>query len=148
MIKIEVRRIYNYDGMVLEADKCQLLCCNCHRKKSKYEKPYDELSPTYLKRKTAREYVSNVKLMSNGCSDCGWFDENYLNVLDFDHISLDDKKYDISRMVSRGLKTNLIEKEIQKTRILCSNCHRKHTLRQFNYPILDIINKIELIWIL
>lgn len=140
--KREVRKMYNYDDMEKEAEKCQLLCCNCHRKKSKYSKEYKVSSSGYNKRKISRDHVNNIKLNSGGCNGCGWFDKNYLNVLDFDHLNTKDKQYNISVMVGKGLPVKLIDEEVAKTRILCANCHRKHTLRQFNYPILNIIRNL------
>ena len=55
------------------------------------------------------------------CTECG---ENHPSCLDFHHKNKDDKKYSIGRMVSRYSKISMME-EIEKCKILCSNCHRK-----------------------
>lgn len=148
----EVRRIYNYQGMLDEAKKTELRCSNCHFIKTKtrvINNKTDEMNDTKVTkfsrkyRENARNYVNNIKINSNGCLECGFFDINNLQVLHFDHIDINVKEHNIARLVSTGSSLNLIQKEIDKCRILCANCHRKHTLRQFNYPILDIINKIS-----
>lgn len=145
----EIRKIYNYKGMLEEAKKTQLRCANCHSIKTKTTVIKDQVNIENNKksmifsrkyREQARNYVNNIKINSNGCSDCNWFDMNNLHVLHFDHIDEKIKEQNISRLVSRGSNLKLIQKEINKCKILCANCHRKRTLRQFNYPILEIIN--------
>jgi hypothetical protein len=147
----EVRRISNYQGMLDEAKKCSLLCCSCHMIKTKQTIQTEVIDKTNTKssvlfsrkyRKNARNYIKEIKLNSNGCAECGWFDPNNLQVLQFDHINESDKKYNISRLASTGKNLKLIRSEIDKCRILCGNCHRKRTLRQFNYPILELIKNL------
>lgn len=147
----EVRRIYNYKGMLDEAKKCTLRCCNCHFIKTKKTIELNRIDEENTKsstkfvrnyRQKARNYVNNIKLSSNGCTECKWFDTNNLQVLHFDHIN-NDKEHDIGRLVSTGRNIELIQSEINKTRLLCGNCHRKRTLRQFNYPVLELIKNIK-----
>lgn len=146
-----VRRIYNYEGMKNEADKCVLRCCTCHMiktEKTVTNQQIDETSTNkmtlYLRkmRKIAREYIRNVKLNCGGCTECGWFDERYLRALHFDHIDHNNKSECVSTLMKQGSKLETLQAEIDKTRILCANCHRKRTLRQFNYPILDLIKNL------
>lgn len=148
----EVRKIYNYEGMLNEAKKTQLRCANCHSIKTKVTISHDKIDEENNKkstefcrkyRKNARDYVNNFKINSNGCSDCKWFDITNLQVLHFDHIDENKKQHNISRLVSSGSNLKLIQMEIEKCRLLCGNCHRKRTLRQFNYPILKIIKDIQ-----
>jgi hypothetical protein len=147
-----VRRIYNYEGMREEADKCVLRCCTCHLIKTKDTIVTQDIDETIdnpqvrsqrKNRQRAREFVDNIKSTSDGCQECGWYDINNLQVLHFDHIDSADKEHNISRLVSTGRKLELIQAEINKCRILCGNCHIKRTLRQFNYPVLQLIQKIK-----
>lgn len=147
----ELCRINNYQGMLNEAKKTELRCSNCHFIKTKETVIKPQIDETSNNKSTifcrkyredARNYVNNIKINSNGCSNCGFFDINNLQVLHFDHIDENTKEHNIARLVSVGRSINIIQTEIDKCRILCANCHRKHTLRQFNYPILDIINEL------
>lgn len=53
------------------------------------------------------------------CTHCGLQDHR---VIEFHHVK--DKKYNISRMASRGYCWETILNEIKKCIPLCSNCHR------------------------
>ena len=147
----ELCRIYNYEGMLNEAKKCELRCCSCHFIKTKATVQQEEIDETKTRKGTvfcrkyreiARNYVNNIKINSNGCVECGWFDVNNLQVLHFDHIDENDKEHNISSLVCKGRNIELIQSEIDKTRLFCANCHRKRTLRQFNYPILELIKNL------
>ena len=59
------------------------------------------------------------------CADCGGrFDPV---CMDFDHRAEEVKLYDVSWMFNRKLSIALIEVEIAKCDIVCSNCHRLRT---------------------
>jgi predicted HNH restriction endonuclease len=47
-------------------------------------------------------------------------------VLQFHHVNPKEKLYNVSAMVSRGMDVVSILKEIEKTIVLCSNCHLIH----------------------
>lgn len=63
-----------------------------------------------------QEYLSDKY-----CLDCG---ENDTNVLTFDHVT-GKKKYNIANMVSRGYNIETIKSELEKTEIVCFNCHMR-----------------------
>jgi hypothetical protein len=139
-----VRRIYNKQGIIDEADKCELRCVNCHCKKThSQEKNYiiDNYDAKYRAR--AREFVREFKINSDGCEICGFYDENNLEALQFDHIDQELKRECISKLVSNGEPIDKIKEEIDKCRILCGNCHRKYTIRQMEYNIVDIIANMK-----
>lgn len=69
--------------------------------------------------KQNKEHIAKIKL-DNGCSKCGY--RVHPAALDFHH--LDDKKYNISRIVRAGVSKEVLDKEIKKCIILCANCHR------------------------
>lgn len=149
--KTELVRIYNNKDVLEESKKCVLRCANCHFIKTKATIVYDKIDVDNKKksvefcrkyRKLARDYVDNVKINTNGCVSCGWYDINNLQVLHFDHEDKNTKEYNIGRLTSTGASLKIIETEIKKCKLLCANCHRKRTMVQFNYPILNIIKNL------
>lgn len=68
-------------------------------------------------------------LKSHPCLDCG---ETDIIVLDFDHTS-QDKLDDISSMITRALKWETILAEIRKCDVVCSNDHRRRTMKRGNH---------------
>lgn len=71
-----------------------------------------------------QEFKKRLKQIKekSGCVDCG--EKNHI-VLDFDH--LQNKKYNISRMIHDGFSWEAIKKEIAKCEVVCANCHRIRT---------------------
>ena len=69
-------------------------------------------------------------LLANPCVQCGEADPT---VLEFDHIDQLTKEYSISAMLTRKMGWDRIEKEINKCRVLCANCHRRHTAKQLGW---------------
>ena len=67
------------------------------------------------------------QLQSKSCEICL---ESDPRVLEFDHISQDDKLFNVSDGASRAYSISKIEREIAKCRVLCANCHRRHTYEQ------------------
>lgn len=76
-----------------------------------------------VSREKFRVKIQQIK-QNTPCADCG---ESYPYwVMDFDH--LEDKSFNISQMVrNQGCSMELLEKEIAKCEIVCSNCHRTRT---------------------
>jgi hypothetical protein len=68
-----------------------------------------------------REYLSDKV-----CIDCG---EDDIAVLTFDHVR-GEKKYNISNMISRGYNIETIKRELEKTEIVCFNCHMRRERRR------------------
>lgn len=68
-------------------------------------------------------------LCSSKCLDCGSRDPE---VLECDHREPDKKSFDVSAMLYSYSWFN-IKKEIDKCDIVCSNCHKKRTIRQFGF---------------
>lgn len=67
-------------------------------------------------------------LKENPCEECG---ESDPVVLDFDHINPEDKLGNICHM--RTYSEQTLFAEIGKCRVLCANCHRRRTAKQFNW---------------
>lgn len=68
-------------------------------------------------KKWFEEYKSTLS-----CTVCG---ENHIACLDFHHINKTEKEKSISQAVSHGWPKDKILEEINKCKVLCSNCHRK-----------------------
>ena len=66
-------------------------------------------------------------LNKHHCVVCG---EHGIRTLELDHIDPKTKKFSISQAVRLGYSWEQIEQEIEKCRVLCANCHKKHTAEQ------------------
>ncbi len=110
---------------------------NCRNCVAKYTKQhYLENKSYYIKkakinRKNAqvrlREFLFNYK-KDHPCIDCGETDPI---VLEFDH--LHNKSDGLASMVTRAFSLRIIIEEIAKCEVVCANCHRKRTSKQFNW---------------
>jgi hypothetical protein len=60
-------------------------------------------------------------------------------VLEFDHRDKDDKIENISNLILHGTWEQ-IQKEIEKCDVLCANCHRRKSAKQFNYKRFVFVN--------
>lgn len=110
----------SFDEIKEEVKKCDIICGNCHMRKTKkvVEKPYQSRRWMANKRRKINEYFSN-----NPCVDCG---ETDIFVLEFDHVR-GDKNFTISQKIG-NLAWAIIENEIAKCDIRCTNCHLKRTI--------------------
>jgi len=103
------------------------------RKKKKEPKP-PKLVPAEYKKKVRREtrVKSMIYLAEKGCKECG---ERDPRKLEYDHKDPADKKRIIARLIVNGYSWSspVLRREIRKCRILCANCHRKHTIEQQGY---------------
>ena len=78
------------------------------------------------KKERNKQYVVNY-LSGKRCEECG---EGDIQVLTFDHLDPSSKTSTISKMCVSGCSLDRLVKEINKCRILCCNCHMRHTLSQ------------------
>ncbi len=110
------------------------LCYKEHRK-TYYRTHYQKYHQAYLDRaKRYRnllhtEYRNNMLAYLHGkqCAICG---EDDIRTFEFDHVEPHEKEFNISQAVKLGYRWGAVEKEISKCRILCANCHKKHTAEQ------------------
>lgn len=87
----------------------------------------------YKRRVRRRSRIACLRyLAKKGCEICGIKDPR---VLEFDHIDPSKKKATVSILLSQGFTwgSDRVRKEVKKCRILCSNCHRLHTVEQQGY---------------
>lgn len=96
--------------------------------------PKEKLTLNEQRRKRRREtrIKSMWYLAEKGCEECGVRDPR---VLEYDHKEPSEKKRNIGRLIVDGFSwsSRVLRTEIRKCRVLCSNCHRKHTIEQQGY---------------
>jgi hypothetical protein len=115
-------------------------CKSCYREHRviNYRKHYETYKVQYRERakirrtKKRNEYREKLLefLQNKQCELCGEAD---IRTLEFDHIDPTLKTFSISQGVKYGYTWDQIENEIIKCRILCANCHKKHTSDQFGW---------------
>jgi hypothetical protein len=110
-----------------ELRHCEVVCVNCHRRRTARRSGSWRLAPEQAPmgrrrlRHRNREHVAR-RLQASGCVDCG---ETDLVVLDFDH--LNDKTQTISRLVHSECSLERLDEELAKCEIRCACCHRRRT---------------------
>ena len=85
------------------------------------------------RRARRRARIKSIQyLASKGCCDCG---ERDPRVLEYDHRDPEQKEYNIAKLLADGLSwaSEKLRTEIRKCRVICANCHRKHTIDQQGY---------------
>lgn len=128
-----------------EIAKCDIVCANCHRRRTAQRSGWRKLlgflgvelpplpkrgTPDYERIKSvrsgvARRYRNHLiifnYLCEHSCELCGETDPV---VLEFDHLY--SKLREVTVIANMSGRVNLLA-EIQKCRVLCANCHRRHT---------------------
>ncbi len=116
----------------------QCKACYTAQRATNYKEHYEKYRPIYLARAKARRaqlrtiYRTNMLeyLSDKFCVICR---ENDIRVLEFDHLNPSEKLFSISQAVRLNRSWQDVELEIKKCRILCSNCHKKHTAKQIGW---------------
>lgn len=120
-------------------DGLQVYCKTC---RDAGNKEYNESNKEYLNQKRQERrrmrYLYLLTYLSNhGCVDCGETDPV---VLDFDHVT-GSKITELSKMAHDVKPMSVIQAEIEKCQVRCSNCHRKKTAKEQNwYYYIDFSN--------
>lgn len=119
-------------------------CYKTHRKTylaEHYRKYGDQYRERAKKRRAMIKRDLQIQMLEylqdKSCEQCG---ENDLRVLDFDHLDPTLKSFSVARGLTNGYSWGRILAEINKCRILCANCHHKHTTTQngsYKLPILE-----------
>ncbi len=113
------------------------LCYKEHRRTYYYEH-YENHKESYRTRakayreKVKLEYRTNMLDFMKGksCVTCG---ESDIVVLELDHIDPTTKRFSISQAVKLGQKWESVLEEIEKCQVLCANCHKRKTAKQFGW---------------
>ena len=116
----------------------QCKACYKERRKETYAKHYQKYKQNYLARARERraqlrsEYRTNMLeyLSEHKCVDC---DEDDIVVLEFDHLQPAMKEFGVSQAVKLGYSWNQVLTEIKKCEVVCANCHKRRTAKQFGW---------------
>jgi len=104
------------EAVEAEIEKCDLVCCNCHRVRTQVLKGSSKIP----KVQAFREWLNSLK--NQPCKDCG---RTFPHVaMDFDHVQ-GEKVAGIAQMWSWGRER--VVAEIAKCDLVCANCHRVRT---------------------
>lgn len=107
----------SYEKLKKEAKKCICVCENCHRKIHSLEK-------TINKSDIHKQLFLSYK-KTNCCEKCNYND--CIKSLDFHH--MENKDLELADLITKSSSKvielkEVIEKELDKCKVLCSNCHR------------------------
>lgn len=138
--KDAVSRIERFSSKIKEANKCVLLCENCHRQS------HEKNSLQFTKYKNAKIVFLEYKRQKY-CSVCLY--DKSISALEFHHIDPKLKEFELGRKTFNVKTVDDIpigiSKELDKCSVLCSNCHRDlhfdHNI--FNTHRKTILEKIE-----
>lgn len=131
----------SFNERAASKDGLQPWCRTCNQKKSReyYSKNKEkQIQQIYASRKRRKSIIVrklHAYLKENPCTNCG-FDK--VAALDFDHLDEQEKEMNISLMIADGYSWENILKEIKKCQVLCSNCHRIKTARDYKWYMSDI----------
>jgi hypothetical protein len=142
-----VQKGLSWATILSEIDKCDVVCANCHRRRTARQFDWHKVARRalvlpVLPRRGTEEY-ERIKSRRSGlarrdrnrrlvwkylaqhpCVLCGEADPV---VLEFDHVGT--KERDIGWLVPASCTARILN-EIEKCRVLCANCHRRHTAAQ------------------
>jgi hypothetical protein len=115
------------DGLQSDCKPCRALYNKTH-----YKMHAQAYKNRAVKRNKDVAQVNRAKMLTylaeHPCEICG---EKDPVVLEFDHLDRELKEYTVSAM--KTLSWDTILAEIAKCRVLCANCHRRHTAAQLGY---------------
>lgn len=126
----------------ISADGLSSWCRDCF--KASWQKRYYENHEHYrarhnksrnkIRKQNARRVYEYLE--SNPCTTCG---ESDPIVLEFDHRNGDEKTDNIANLISNST-WSIIKSEIKKCDVLCANCHRRKSAKQFKYKRYIFVN--------
>lgn len=121
-----VREAYRLERVKAEVAQCELVCANCHRRRTARRIRSWRVDPDWRSTRASRrrnflfllEYLEKAP-----CVDCG---EDDPVVLDFDHIGV--KRRGVVQLATRECSLANLEREIAECEVRCANCHRRRTI--------------------
>ena len=92
------------------------------------------------KRGIKRKLEAIIKL-GGGCSKCGY--DGNLSALEFHHITLDEKSFTLDLRNFANYSIEKLNKEVDKCKVLCTNCHREEHNPTLSKDLYDEFLKYE-----
>lgn len=90
---------------------------------------WEDMSPS--KRLSIRDKCKLAKVkLESGCMNCGY--DEHPSALEFHHRNPKEKKFTVSKKLSKSMSDSETIAEIEKCVVLCSNCHREIENTWFN----------------
>lgn len=113
--------------------QCVVLCDICGRKKTNHDGGFSDVSPIMTRAQTLR-YKSFQRSFGKECLFCGLHITS-LNgrCFQFDHIDHKTKHLSVYDMIKQDYSDEEIYKELEKCRLLCTNCHHVRSFKQGLY---------------
>jgi hypothetical protein len=135
--RMDVSRMVNLGAnprdLQREISVCEVVCANCHRRRTGIRCGSWRLSPEALERRSSLspEVRRNLRFMRDvlersHCVDCGLDD---ILVLEFDHVR-GVKERNVSKLVREGRSLRRLQAEIAKCDVRCASCHRRRTVER------------------
>jgi len=133
-ISAMIQNRFGLKKIILEIKKCELVCVLCHRKRTHDNLLINKLPDSEISKhgRHSRKYrIRHQKLLeeykNKPCAICN---ENFPHYqMEFDHLK--DKIECISVMISKRRPIVNIVEEINKCQIICSLCHRRKSVKEF-----------------
>jgi DNA-directed RNA polymerase subunit M/transcription elongation factor TFIIS len=126
-----VREGYRLNRIKAEIEKCELVCANCHRRRTAARVRSWRVEPTWRAARSNRPLRARNLLFlleylrTRSCVDCGAADPV---VLDFDHVG--EKRWGVVQLAGRECSLTALGQEIAQCEVRCANCHRRRTIVQ------------------
>ena len=120
----------NWEIIKKELDKCILLCSNCHREiegetslKEKYGNNPNTNEKQLIKQEEKRRLNKKKALeyLGGKCQVCGY--NKFSKALECHHMNPEKKEEKLCELYSKPWA--IIQKELDKCVLVCSNCHRE-----------------------
>jgi hypothetical protein len=135
-----VREAYRLERIKAEIANCELVCANCHRRRTagrirswRADPDWRSLRSTRPSRRRNLLFLLEY-LRRTPCVDC---EEQDPVVLDFDHVGV--KRWGVVQLAGRECSIANLEREIAECEVRCANCHRRRTIVQQSHFRNDLV---------
>lgn len=121
---------YSVTTLSEELANCEIVCVNCHRRRTDGRRGGWRLDPDRLdvtgprRRRNRNLLLVLAVLLGSSCADCG---EKDLVVLEFDHVG--PKRDSVVNLACQEYSVRALRQEIAQCEVRCANCHRRRTMR-------------------
>jgi L-lysine 2,3-aminomutase len=122
---------YSTRRIAQEIECCEVVCVNCHRRRTARRGLSWRLSPAQVAAEAwaprRRNFLFLLKILQHACClDCGEAD---IVVLEFDHVG--PKRDCVVNLAAGGYSLRTLQHEVEQCEIRCANCHRRRTFETF-----------------